>query len=224
MISPDEAKRRVTILGPVQDKLRKTPKNRDPRKVIRELLRRFPKIPEQAALKLLREAWNPAASDEDLKRAFRSVSFKPKMTKAALAEKLHFSERHISTLINGTPSRELAERIAELRGGTVEDYWKPSTRARGRPRPFIFREFAKQEADEIEGSSEPSEADMVIQSLDAMYSGHPVENERRPVPPADFESLELLISFARNAGLSEKVRSVLDVVWRRFRVWREQPV
>ena len=219
MLSPDKADRRVTILGPVRDKLRRTPKKQDPRKVIRELLRRFPKIPEKVALKLLREDWNPPVGDEDLKRAFQRASFKPRMTNVALAEKLNFSERQIGRLINGTPKRELAERIAELRGGTVENYWKPSTRARGRPRPFPFVEFAKQEADDC---FEPDETDLVIQALDDMYCGHAVENERRPVPPDDFESLELLTSFVRNAGLSDKMRSVIDIVWTRFRVWRER--
>jgi len=187
--------------------------------VVGALFEKCPWIGEATAFNVLRKDWNPSISDADLRLAVRREKHgPPKMTTTALAIELGCSRATAHSYINeGGPSREMAERIAALRGGEPEDYLRGSRR-RGRRRPYPFKQFVFEE--EGEGGTEQDAADCVILNLAAIYDGLPLlaNGRKYPRPPDDFESLEALIGFARGADFA---RDSLDVVWKRFRVWRE---
>jgi hypothetical protein len=133
-------------------------------------------------------------------------------TKAALAHKLGISERHVHTVLRErTSSRALAEKIATYWGGEAEDYMRP-LRRRGRQRAHIFREFIFASGEEEMNK----EQYCVLMNFFWMYKG-----AQEPLPPDDFDDLESLLTFTRNARLNIEARDAAPLLWRRFRVWRE---
>jgi len=137
-----------------------------------------------------------------------------KITKVALAAALGIVERQVHAIFrNGTTSRDYAERIAKLWGGRTEQFLRPPRR-RGRRRLHPFRDFIS-EADksDVEGDA----ADYLAVEFALMYGGMKGAN----VPPDDFETLEALANFVRNAALDIESRDAASILWKRFRVWRE---
>jgi|SRR5579871_871129 len=146
-----------------------------------------------------------------------------KISKCELARRLRLSERYVHTLFkNKTPSRELAERIARLYGGEAEDYLR-APRPRGRARPHPFRSFIEQKVEEDEmaacdtGTSR-DECGLLAFAFCNMYIGF-----KPPKPPADFVTMESLVSFVASTGhFSIEQRDNVGRLWKLFRLWREE--
>lgn len=137
---------------------------------------------------------------------------------SAVAKKLGLSERRLYKILREkTASRSRAEQLALYRGGDAEDYLR-AARPRGRPKrdsEYIFRTFIS----ELTGGREEGHSDEYITLIQEFQRSYPV-GRRGLVTPDDFETLEHLLGFIRNADFYLECRDEALNLWKQFKIWR----